>query len=129
MDQYWSFAPVTVMQQDNQALVDILQAAERIQAYMVDATLTDFYADIKLQNKVMRRLLTISKAAQQVSALTREEMSAIAWDRLSSTKERILQEDPSIDIDQLWATIHTEIPALIQALKQSVPVKEQDDAI
>ncbi|MGB3670863.1 MAG: HepT-like ribonuclease domain-containing protein [Phormidesmis sp.] len=117
------------MQQDNQALIDILQAAERVQAYVADSTLTDFYADIQLQNKVMRRLLTISKAAQQVSVATREEMSAIAWDRLSSTKERILQEDPSIDIDQLWATIHTEIPALIQALKQLVPVKEQDDAI
>ncbi len=117
------------MQQDSQALIDILQAAERIQAYTAERTLTDFYADIQLQNKVMRRLLAIDKAAQRVSTATREAMSAIAWSRLSSIKERILQDEPSIDVDQLWTTIHDEIPVLVRALQQLVIVEEQDDAV
>ncbi len=108
------------MQQDNQHLIDILQAAQRIQEYTQDSTLADFYGDLQLQNKVMRRLLTISKTAQRVSAATQEEMDAIAWEKLSSTKERILQEDPFIDIDQLWVAIHDEIPVLIQALNQLI---------
>lgn len=108
------------MQQDNQYLIDILNAAQRIQEYTEHTTLIDFYNDVKLQNKVMRRLLSISKAAQRISAVTREDMSAIGWAELIGIKQNILHDNPSVDIDALWILIQQEIPLLVQVLSSLV---------
>ncbi|MGD1896521.1 MAG: DUF86 domain-containing protein [Phormidesmis sp.] len=113
------------MKQDNHALIDILRAAQRIEEYTVDTTLVDFYEDVQLQDKVMRRLLSIGKNAQWVSDVTRDEMSAIAWSELSSLKKWLLQDDPFVNVDQVWSIVQTEIPILIQVLDQLVAAKEK----
>ncbi|MEO1637438.1 MAG: hypothetical protein AAFS04_20435 [Cyanobacteria bacterium J06631_9] len=104
------------MQQDNHYLIDILHAAERIQEYTAERTLTDFYDDVTLQDKVMRRLLALSKTAQRISAVTRAEISEIANARISIVKERSGKEAPFSGVDQVWTIAKLEIPFLIQVL-------------
>ncbi|MEL6493184.1 MAG: hypothetical protein AAFV85_18840 [Cyanobacteria bacterium J06634_6] len=106
------------MQQDNHYLIDILHAAERIQEYTAERTLTDFYDDVTLQDKVMRRLLALSKTAQRISAATREEISEIADARISIVKERPGKVAPFSGVDQVWKIAKLEIPFLIQTLNR-----------
>ncbi|MEL6938826.1 MAG: HepT-like ribonuclease domain-containing protein [Cyanobacteria bacterium J06598_1] len=108
------------MQQDNQYLLDILHAAQRIVDYTAGTSLHSFYEDVQLQDKVICRLLTIGKTAQRISAATRQEIAVIAWPKLEKMKERLLQDDPVIDADQVWAIVCTEMPTLIDIVSTSV---------
>ena len=104
------------MQQDNHYLIDILHAAERVQAYTTQRTLNDFYEDVTLQDKVMRRLLEVSKTAQRISAATREEINEITDAKISIVKERSGKEAPFSGVEQVWHIVTTEIPFLIHTL-------------
>ena len=120
--------PVIVMQQDNQYLIDIFNAAQRITEYTASVSLHSFYEDVQLQDKVVRRLLTIGKTAQRISAATRQDVNGIAWSAIAKMKERLLQDDPVIDADQVWSIAHTEIPQLIEAIRQSV-IKDSSSSL
>ncbi|MEL6157733.1 MAG: HepT-like ribonuclease domain-containing protein [Cyanobacteria bacterium J06627_32] len=109
-----------MQQQDSQYLVDVLHAANRILEYIKSTSLQTFYQDVQLQDKVMRRLLSIEKAAKRISPQTRHELSAIAWSNLIGMKARLLQEDPVIDVDQVWSITQAEIPILVQVLDRHV---------
>lgn len=113
------------MQQDNQYLIDILHAAQRIEEYIADITLANFYEDVQLQDKVIRRLLSISKNAKRVSTETRQETGAIAWHTISQIKERLLENDPFVDIDQLWNMSKNEVPKLVRTLDQQISEQSQ----
>ncbi len=116
------------MQQDNQYLIDILHAAQRTLEYTADTSLHGFYEDVQLQDKVVCRLLTIGKAAQRVSASARQEAHEIAWSKLERMKERLLQNDPVIDADQVWSIVQSEMPILIDNISATV-VLEAFDAL
>lgn len=105
-----------MQQQDSQYLVDIFHAANRILEYTESISRQTFYQDVQLQDKVMRRLLAIEKAAKRISPKTRQQLPAIAWPRLVSIKPRLLREDPVINLDQLWNITQFEIPTLAQSL-------------
>lgn len=104
------------MQQDNQYLVDILHAANRVVEKTTHLSLEDFYADVTIQDSVVRRLLTISKAARRVSDDTIQQLDGISWQVMRNLKQQLSETDDDLDPDVLWSIIHTEIPMLIQTL-------------
>ncbi|MEL6353801.1 MAG: hypothetical protein AAFR58_18905 [Cyanobacteria bacterium J06627_28] len=115
------------MQQDQQYLIDILQAAQRIQEYIADTSLPLFYADITLQDKVMGRLLNIDKTSQRISAATCEEISDIEWHRINTLKSRLLQESSAPE--QLWNIVQTEIPTLVKKLTVRMLSEERSNSL
>ncbi len=114
------------MPQDSQYLVDMLHAAHRIQACTAHCSIQDFYQDIRLQDSIIRRLLTITKASQRISETTRQDISRIDWLAMTTLKSRIMRTDNTLDEDQVWALIQTEIPALITVLRARVSTKPED---
>ena len=115
------------MQQDNQYLIDIFHAAQQILEYTAETSLHSFYEDVQLQDKVVRRLLTIGKTAQRISSETRQEVTVIIWSKIEKMKERLLQDDPVIDADQVWSIVQSEIPALVETLR-AIVIPEAFDA-
>lgn len=105
------------MQQDNQYLVDILHAAQRIIEKTSELSREDFYDDVKVQDSVVRRLLTISKAARRISEGTVAQLDSLPWDAMKNLKSQLSQEENDIDPAVLWAITQTEIPLLIQQLR------------
>lgn len=104
------------MQQDNQYLVDILHAAQRIIEKTSELSREDFYDDVKVQDSVVRRLLTISKAARRISEGTVTQIDRLPWDAMKNLKSQLSQEENDIDPAVLWAITQTEIPLLIQQI-------------
>ena len=102
------------MQQDSQYLIDIFQAAQRILEDTFDVTRQSFREDVYLQDKIMRRLLTISKTAQRVSYDTREQWRELTWCNIDTMKQRILEAEPHLDTERIWQIVQTEIPSLVQ---------------
>jgi len=113
------------MQQDNQYLVDILHAANRVVEKTATLSLEDFYADVTIQDSVVRRLLCISKAARRVSDDTIQQLEALPWSAMRNLTHQLSQADDDIDPDVLWSIIQTEIPMLIQTLGLNVLVNER----
>ncbi|MEO0769782.1 MAG: HepT-like ribonuclease domain-containing protein [Cyanobacteria bacterium J06649_4] len=114
------------MQQDSQYLIDIFQAAQRILEYTAGVSYQSFCEDVYLQDKIIRRLLTISKTAQRISYRTREQSAEISWRNINTLKQRILADDPHMDTEKVWRIIQTEIPALARAFSSGLFSQEPD---
>ena len=114
------------MQQDNQYLMDILHAAQRIEGYTAQTTLANFYEDIRQQDKVIRRLLSISKSAKRISAAMRQETDNATWNIINKINTQLMEDDPYVDIDQLWNVARYEMPGLVRALNVQLSAQRQD---
>ena len=112
------------MQRDFQFLLDILQSAQLIVRYTDLCSKDDFICNMQLQDSVIRRLLIIAEAAKRVSETTKLKFHAIAWHEINGMRNRLVHEYDDVDLDILWNTLQSEIPALIDELKFQLPSNE-----
>ena len=112
------------MQRDSQFLLDILQSAQLIVRYIDLCSKDDFICNMQLQDSVVRRLLIIAEAARRVSDTTKLKFPAIAWHEINGMRNRLVHEYDDVDLDILWNTLQSEIPALIDELKSQLPSNE-----
>jgi uncharacterized protein with HEPN domain len=105
---------------DGQYLVDMLHCAQRILDYVADSSIHDFYENIQLQDSVIRKLLSIGKAASRISTETRQGLRGIDWQAMDEMKSRLMHDEQAIDADRLWRILKTEAPKLVQALRSQV---------
>ena len=112
------------MQRDFQFLLDILQSAQLIVRYTDLCSKDDFICNMQLQDSVIRRLLIIAEAARRVSDTTKLKFPAISWHEINGMRNRLVHEYDDVDLDILWNTLQSEIPALIDELKFQLPSSE-----
>ena len=108
---------------DIQYLADILHSAQRILEYLEDCTLQAFREDVKRQDKVLKKLLCISKKAQQVSASTVAAMPRIPWANMRNLHAQLVQDKAATDADMTWVLAHHEIVDLISTIRTYLPTE------
>lgn len=117
------------MKQDNQhssdILLDILWAAQRIEEYTAGIDRAAFYQDVKLQDKVIRRLLSISKNAKRISADAHRQTLAMVWRTASKINRQLLDDNSHVDVDLLWSVTKNDVPDLVRSLDTQRPVQDQ----
>ena len=110
------------MNRDLQSLLDMLQSAEIVLAYMEGVTESRFYNDeVQTQDAVIRRLTVIGEAANRVSAEVRSSLTDVAWPQVRGMRNRLVHEYDGVDLAIVWKITQTVIPALIESLKEAVP--------
>ena len=112
------------MRQDDALLLDMLIAARKIQQFTASMTQDDFNQHEMVQSAVIREIQVIGEAARLISAATKEDHTAIAWQAIAGMRNRVIHEYFNIDLDILWDTITNDIPPLIEQLAGLVPPEE-----
>ncbi|MHB8860231.1 MAG: HepT-like ribonuclease domain-containing protein [Minisyncoccota bacterium] len=99
-------------------LADILDAVERIETYVAGYTFETFRADSKTVDAVVRNLEVIGEAAKRIPDEVRAAHPDVAWHPAAAMRDFLIHEYPEVDMEAVWDTIQSDIPAFKAGVKQ-----------
>ena len=112
------------MQYNVDYLLDILQAAELIRTFVNGVSREDFLQDIMRQDAIIRRIEIIGEAVRRISPDFRANYPNIAWKDMAGMRSKLIHNYDEVDLNQVWETVQTDIPALISQIKPLVPPED-----
>lgn len=95
---------------------DILEAAEKIQRYTDGMTRESFIEDDKTVDAVLRNFEVIGEASKNVPQRIREEHDDVPWSEMAGMRDKLIHGYATVDLDIVWTTVETEVPALSSQL-------------
>ena len=98
-------------------LMDMLDAAEKIQRYTLDMDYDAFIENELVIDAVARNFEIIGEAANRVDPDFKDEHSQIEWVRITGFRNRIIHEYFGIDYEIMWTIIEDNIGDLIEELE------------
>ena len=109
------------MSRDDAYLFDILESAHAVLEYLSGKTFDEFSNDPILQDAVVRRIEIIGEASGRVSSLTQQKYSHLPWVAMKGTRNRVIHEYDSIQLEILWDIVKHDLPELIKELEKIIP--------
>ena len=103
---------------------DMIEFSQKVQAYTEGMNQSDFLADSRTYDAVLRNLELIGEAATHIPDAIREAHPQIPWRTIIGARNRIIHGYLGIDSDLIWNIVQEDIPALLPALKQIVETVE-----
>lgn len=114
------------MWRDEGYLLDILQAARRIRAFVQGVDETRFLTDDLIQSGVIRQLEVVGEAAGRVSTALVVQHPEIPWRAMVSMRNRLIHEYNRVRMEVVWQAVQTDIPNLIELIAPLVPPADAD---
>ena len=102
-------------------------AVERIQAYIGNADLADFKADLMLQDACIRQLEVVGEAMNHVSRQLQNKHPEINWPQISGLRNIIVHEYFGIDAEVIWNIIKNDLPYLAQSINPIIEILPDDE--
>lgn len=109
------------MSRDDAYLVDILESARTALEYVRGKSWEKFKKDSLLQDAVVRRLEIIGEASGRVSTATQKKYPQLPWQAMKGTRNRVIHEYDTIDLDVIWDIVEHDLPFLVKELEQIAP--------
>ena len=109
------------MSRDPQYLLDIVEATRLAMRYIAGKTQDEFRQDTLCQDAVIRRLEIIGEAARRLSPEARTTLPELTWHAMIGMRNLLIHEYDGVDLDIVWDTITTDLPALFKALEPLAP--------
>ncbi|RPI98825.1 MAG: DUF86 domain-containing protein [Chloroflexi bacterium] len=116
------------MQRELAYLLDILQSARMIQAFVGDMDEAAFHKDIKTQDAVIRRIEVIGEAVRRLSLEFRENHPQIPWQQIAGMRSKLIHEYDRVDLVAVWEVVQHDIGMLIAQIEPLVPPDDSDES-
>ena len=94
------------------SLADIVENADRVEAYLVDIDQQAFERDGKTRDAVERCLERICEAGSRLGERAAELMPNQPWSDIRGMGNRLRHAYDRLDLDILWNTARDRLPAL-----------------
>lgn len=104
--------------EDGARLRHMLEAAQKTVAFLRGKNREDLDSDEQLALAVVRLLEVVGEAANQVSAPFQAAHPEIPWSALRGTRNRLIHGYFDVDYEVVWQIVQTDLPPLIQRLKE-----------
>jgi uncharacterized protein with HEPN domain len=105
-------------------LAHMLESIEKIERFTADGK-DRFSRDAMVQDAVLRNLEVIGEAAKRLDEPFRSAHPGIPWRALAGLRDVLIHQYEGVDIEQVWAIIENELPALRRAIAAMLPPLEQ----
>ena len=99
----------------------MVEAAEGALASAADKTIDDIRHDRALALVLVKFLEMLGEAAYKLSRNFRDVHPEIPWTVLVQLRNHLVHEYHDIDIERVWSTIRSDVPALLPALRSMFP--------
>ena len=106
------------MLRDDAYLFDILESSRAALEYMNGKTWEEFSKDPLLQDAVVRRLEIIGEASGRVSSAAQKKHAHLPWQAMKGTRNRVIHEYDSIELDIIWDIVKQDLPYLVNELEK-----------
>ena len=109
------------MTRDDAILLDIVNAACRIQSFVRDMTKEAFLADLKTQSAVLHQITVIGEAVKRLSADFRDLQPVLPWALIAGMRDHLIHGYDVIDMDEVWNTAAHDVPEMLVKLEPLAP--------
>ena len=99
-------------------LRDILESAEKIQAFCLNEDWVSFQSDDKTQYAVIRALEIIGEASKKIPTEFRDKSDQLNWRGMTGMRDILIHDYFGVDSEVVWKTIQKEIPIIIKELSK-----------
>lgn len=99
-------------------LEDMIEAAAKIEKYIRGLSQTDFLADERTVDAVVRNLEIIGEAANRLPTEFTETHSEIEWKKIIGLRHRIVHDYFGVDLEMVWNIVTTDIPTFYTSVRQ-----------
>jgi uncharacterized protein with HEPN domain len=83
-----------------------------------DLSLDEFQQDRKTLDAVERNFIIIGEASGQMPRQVRDKFPLVPWRDMSDMRNYVAQNYWGIEVQQVWDTIHLDLPGLVPMLKE-----------
>ncbi len=97
-------------------LVDIIKAAEDIEAFTTGMSFKEFVDDDKTISAVLYKFAIMGEATKMLPDEVRAEYPDIPWRSIAGLRDKVIHGYIGVDYELLWETIELKIPAVIRCL-------------
>jgi uncharacterized protein with HEPN domain len=98
-------------------LADILDAAEKITAFIKDMTEVQFRADDKTQFAVVRGLEIIGEAAKKIPDTARAKYPHVPWREIAGMRDKLVHDYIGVNAQVVWKTATDDVPRIADLLR------------
>ena len=106
---------------------DMILFSEKVIAYTRDFDQTRFVASGLVYDATLRNLELIGEAATHVPDEIRAQFPNVPWRLVIATRNRLIHGYLGIDDDTLWSIVVSDVPALLDVLRELQPLPNQRD--
>ena len=93
-------------------LEDILDAVQRIREYTSGISSSQFSADNKTFDAVIRNLEIIGEATKNVPQAVRDKNPRIEWTKMAGLRDILIHEYFGVDSEIVWDIVENKLPTL-----------------
>jgi uncharacterized protein with HEPN domain len=109
---------------DEAVLVDIAQAAHRIEAFVKGVNEVAFTRNEEKHWAVVSQLLVIGEAVTRLSDEFTSSHPQIEWRKIAGMRNRLIHGYDKIRWDLVWQTATEYVPRLLAYIKPLIPPEE-----
>jgi uncharacterized protein with HEPN domain len=100
------------MRPDRLYLLDIIEAADRVDVHLAERDREAFLADVTRQAAVLHELTVIGEAASRLSETLRQAHPATPWAKVVSFRNVVVHEYFGLNWEIIWNTATELVPEL-----------------
>ncbi|MFZ4658512.1 MAG: DUF86 domain-containing protein [Caldilineaceae bacterium] len=104
------------MKADTVYLQHIYDATTRIAHYLGDTERDEFYADLILQDAIVRQLQIIGEATRILPKAFKQKHPEIPWEQIIGMRNRIIHEYFRVDLEIVWEVIQNDLPDIARQI-------------
>jgi len=99
-------------------LKHILESIEWIQEFTFELDRKGFLDSVQVQDAVIRRLEILGEAAKNTPAQFRKNHSAIAWNKMTGMRDKLIHGYFGVDLDLVWKVVERDLPQLKEQIQK-----------
>lgn len=103
---------------DQDFLLDIVNAIDRVMSYTSDMTYDEFKDDRKTQDAVIRNIEVIGEATKNLSSELRTSYPDVPWSDMAGMRDKLIHHYFGVDNRLVWSAATEELPALLTDIQE-----------
>lgn len=104
-------------------LLDIARAARLAVEFAHGMSKEAFLTDLKTQSAVLHQLVILGEAVKRLPAEFRAQHRDVTWSLIAGMRDHLLHGYDEVDLDEVWKTVSSDVPALLERIQPLLPAK------